>query len=110
MFHVNSRPFTGDFAAQNSSPLAERDPNACPRFSIQMASVRKLGEEGSAYSYKRALNPLLQRKSDDEQDRRRRVFLNRVRQAGDERKWELRSEQVRRYDSYHYFLLMSNRS
>ncbi len=66
-----------------------------------MASARKAGNEDAVYSHKRALNPLLQRKVGEEQDRRRQAFLKRVRQASDDKKWESRTEQVRHMHTGH---------
>lgn len=61
-----------------------------------MASARKAGTENSVYSHKRAHNPLLYRKASEAQDHRRQVFLKKVKEGSDDRRWESRSEQVRR--------------
>ncbi len=61
-----------------------------------MASARKAGTENSMYSHKRAHNPLFCRKANEAHDHRRQVFLKKVKEGADDRKWESRSEQVRR--------------
>lgn len=60
-----------------------------------MALALKVGHDRSSHLRKRAHNPLYHRKPLEEQDRRRQAFLNKVKQAGDDRKWESRSEQVK---------------
>ena len=80
---------------RNLSPLAPLS-HACPRFSLQMATSGHTTSDISKASYKRAVkNPLSQRKPDEERDRRRQVFLDKVRQVSADKKWESRSEQVR---------------
>jgi hypothetical protein len=59
-----------------------------------MASARSAGTENSIYSHKRAHNPLFHRKASEEQDHRRHIFLKKVKESGEDRKWESRSEQV----------------
>lgn len=60
-----------------------------------MTSAGETKNDTSNYSYNRAThNPLLQRKSSEEQHRRRHVFLKKVRHVSDDKKWESRSEQV----------------
>ena len=96
MFQINPSSYNPEFLSRKSSPLAPLNPNACPRVSIRMASAGQINSDTSKYSYKRATqNPLLQRQSNEEQDRRRQVFLRKVRQVSDDKKWESRSEQVR---------------
>lgn len=64
-----------------------------------MASTGQTSSDTSKYSYNLAThNPLLQRKPNEEQDRRRQVFLKKVRQVSDDKKWESRSEQILRKD------------
>ena len=94
MSHISTRPCIQDFPRRNLSSLKPRDPNACPRFSLQMVSTRKVGDENKYFPPKYAHNPLLQRRAAVEQDRKREVFLKRVRQTSDDKKWESRSEQV----------------
>lgn len=96
MFQIRSSSYNSEFSSPNLSPLAPLNPNACPRFSVRMASAGQINSDTSKNSYKRAThNPLLQRQSSGEQDRRRQVFLKKVRQVSDDKKWESRSEQVR---------------
>ena len=76
-------------------PLALFDPNACSRFSLQMASAAHANGDKSKYSGDRATrSPHMQRKFIEEQDRRRQKFLKKVRQVSDDKKWEFRSAQV----------------
>ena len=95
MFQIDPSSYTPEFLSRKPSPLAPLNPNAYPRFSIRMAFTGQINSDTSN-PYKRAThNPLLQRQSNEEQDRRRQVFLKKVRQASDDKKWESRSEQVR---------------
>ena len=70
-----------------------------------MVSSGQPSSDTLKFPYKRAMNnPLLQRKPHEEQDRRRQVYLEKVRQVSEDKKWETRSEQVRAHyprDSYH---------
>ena len=96
MFQISPSSYNSEFSRRKLSPVASLNPNACPRFSVQMASARQINSDTSKNSYKRAThNPLLQRQSHGEQDRRRQIFLKKVRQVSDDKKWESRSEQVR---------------
>lgn len=96
MFQMTPSSYDTEFFIRISSPLAPFNPNACPRFSLLMASAGETNSDTSKYSYKRAThNPLLQREPNEEKDRRRQVFLKKVRQVSDDKKWESRSEQVR---------------
>ena len=95
MCQISTKPYTQDAGALKLYPLAPRDPNACPRFPLQMASARKAVNGNNVYSYKTAGNPLLQRKSSERQDQDRRAYLKRVRQTSDDLKWESRCEQVK---------------
>lgn len=96
MFHASPSFYDPEYLIRKPSPLAPLNPNACPRFSPHMASTGQTSSDTSKYSYSLAThNPLLQRKPNEEQDRRRQVFLKKVRQVSDDKKWESRSEQVR---------------
>ncbi|KAF6238202.1 hypothetical protein HO173_003836 [Letharia columbiana] len=91
--------YNPEFLIRKPSPLAPLNPNACPRFYHQMTSAGGTSSDTSEYSYKRAAQyPLLQRKPTEEQDRRRQVFLKKVRQVSDDKKWGFRSEQILRKD------------
>lgn len=95
MFQISPSLYKPESLVRIPSPLAALKLNACPRFSLQMASVEKTNHATSRYSHKRATdNPLLQRKPKEEQDRRRQVFFKKVRQVSDDKNWESRSEQV----------------
>lgn len=96
MFQISPSLYKPESLIRIPSPLAALNLNACPRFSLQMASVEETNNATSRYSHKRATNnPLLQRKPKEEQDRRRQVFFKKVRQVSDDKNWESRSEQVR---------------
>ncbi|CAF9914175.1 hypothetical protein IMSHALPRED_001839 [Imshaugia aleurites] len=98
MSQISPPYYNPEFSIRISSPLAPLNPNACPRFSLQMATAETKNDT-SNHSCKRAShNPLLQRKPNEEQDRRRHVFLKKVRQVSDDKKWESRSEQILRKD------------
>ena len=96
MFQANSMSYTPENLVRTLSPLAPLTPNACPRFSLQMASSGQTSSDTSKYSYRRPVKDFyLQRKPQEERDRKRQVFLDRVRQVSADKKWESRSEQVR---------------
>lgn len=95
IFQISPSSYNPEFLIRKSSPLAPLNPNACPRFSLQMASAGETNSDTLKYSYKRAThNLLLQRRPDEEKERRQQVFLKKVRQVSDDKKWESRSEQV----------------
>ncbi|KAL2042194.1 hypothetical protein N7G274_004682 [Stereocaulon virgatum] len=99
MFQISPPSFTSPYSFRKTSPLAPRNPHACPRFSDYMASKAKSSNIKSVHSQKRpAQNPLQLPKPVEEQDRRRQVYLKRVRQTSDDKKWEARSEQILRAD------------
>lgn len=96
MFQASLSSHNPEYLILKPSPLAPLNPNAYQRFSPHMASTGQTSSDTSKYSYNLAThNPLLQRKPNEEQDRRRQVFLKKVRQVSDDKKWESRSEQVR---------------
>ena len=95
MLQFSTRSYTCEYMMQGPSTLASRDPNACPRFPLQMAAARRMEDEHSIYSHKRAHNPLFQRSPGKEQIRRRQIYLRQSKQAGDDKRWASRSEQVK---------------
>lgn len=96
MLQTGPSSYKLEYQIRKESPLAPLNPNACTRFFLQMASTGQMSSDRSKLSYKRATNNLLlQRKPKEEQDRRRQVFLKKVRQVTDDKKWEFRSEEVR---------------
>lgn len=95
MFQASPLSHNSEYLIRRRSSLETLNPNACPRVSLLMASSAQTSSDTSKYSHKRAVqNPLLHRKPDDEQGRRRQVFLDKVRQVSADKKWESRSEQV----------------
>lgn len=84
-FHMPSRP----------SPLAERSANAAPRpFQFTMptpAQTEKKSYTAPQRAYKP--NPVVQTR-DAATKRRRDMFFNRVQKERDDKKWEVRGEQV----------------
>jgi len=95
MFQVSSQSFYIQPFERKPSPLSPRNPNACPRFSAPMISESKGRSKGKHNDKTRPLqNPLLRRKPEQLQDQRRQVFLKKVRQSGDAKKWEERSDRV----------------
>ena len=96
MFQVSPPSYTFNHMTRKPSPLAPHNPNACPRFPFQMASSEKKVYHKSLHAQKRVPQmPFLQRGPDEEQDRRREVFLKKVSQSSDDRRFESRGEQVR---------------
>ncbi|KAL6714911.1 hypothetical protein ACLMJK_007171 [Lecanora helva] len=65
-----------------------------------MAVTRKTSDENRVHSYKYAHNPLLRQKASEKQERTRKMFLEKVRQTSDNKRWELRSEQIMRQDFF----------
>ena len=99
MLQASPLSYTPEYLVRTSSPLAPLIPNACPRFSLQMAISGQTSSDTSKCSYRRPVKKfLLQRKPLEERDRRRQVFLDKVRQVSADKKWESRSEQVRGQD------------
>lgn len=74
------------------SPLAPRDVNVCPSYPSLMASTFKNAEKTCVRSREHR-NPVAQRRA-EEPERRRQAFLKRVKDAGDDKKWQTRSDQV----------------
>ena len=94
MIQIATNFLVEDCLPSTPSPLVLRDPNSCPRFPFHMTVARRSIKDDKVYSPECGRNPLLQRRSAEQQDRRRRMFLTRVKRDGDERRWEARSEQV----------------
>ncbi|KAL9102783.1 MAG: hypothetical protein Q9163_002101 [Psora crenata] len=90
---------TFDRFSERPTPLGPRNPNASPRFSSTTPSDQKVAREGPRRIGRQSLqNPLLQRKVGDEQEKRRRSFLRKVRQASDDKRWEARGNQILRHE------------
>ena len=99
MLQANPLSYTSESSSRTLFHLAPLNPNACPRFSLEMTSSGQTSSDTSKRSYRRPLQKsLLQRKPHEERDRRRQVFLDKVRQVSADKKWESRSEQVRGQD------------
>ena len=81
-----------------SSPLSMRDPNACSRMnpSHQTRTTPPSIATCKTTPFKRQskYNSLLKDKT-LERDKRRDLFLKKVKQSGDDKRWEARGEQVR---------------
>ena len=77
-----------------SSSLASRHVNVCPQLSFLMASTF---EDPKKVRHKARVNrhPVVQRRV-EEPERRRHWFLKRVKDAGDHKRWQTRSDQVHR--------------
>ncbi|MCJ1232208.1 hypothetical protein MMC14_000157 [Varicellaria rhodocarpa] len=84
-----------------SSPLSMRDPNACSRMnpSHQRRTTPPSTATCEATPFKRQskYNCLLKNKA-LERDKRRDLFLKKVKQSGDDKRWEARGEQILRSD------------
>ena len=97
MFTVSAGPFILDHTPSRSSPLVARDLNVCPRpppfFPPQMTWPAP-GEIKTQAKRRTSFDPRSQRK-DTETARRRNLFLRKVKQNRDDRRWESRGEQVR---------------
>lgn len=77
------------------SPLGPCHFHACLRVPAMMASDWKVKNQSSVQPQKRATKgAFLRRDPNQEQDKKRQVFLNKVRKASEEKTWEVRSDQV----------------
>lgn len=92
MLSVNAPSCTLDFSTQKPSPL-----------SFMVTTARDNFPDHTKYFSRPAMKPprgvLLtppRPSKDSEQERRRQIFLTKVRQAGDDRTWQSRSDQVKR--------------
>lgn len=97
MLTVSARSFILDYTLSSPPPLIARDLNACLRLppSPTPAMIRPVSGELKTQAKRRAqFDPRFQRK-DTEPVRRRDLFLRKVKQGGDNRRWESRGEQVR---------------
>ena len=74
------------------SPLAPRDVNVCPSYPSLMASTFKAAQKACVRSREHR-DPLAHKRA-EEPERRRQAFLKRVKDAGDDKKWQTRSDQV----------------
>ena len=85
-FHMPSRP----------SPLSERSANSAPHTFQFTMSTPVQSEKKSYTAPQRAYkpNPVVQTR-DAATKRRRDMFFNRVQKERDDKKWEVRGEQVR---------------
>ena len=101
MFLAIPRPTTFGFLPSQPSPYSKRDPNACPHFptfASHMAALRKdvckptHSNRGSKYA-------TLVKNKDTENEKRRDSFQRKVKQRGEERRWEVRGEQVRAFNT-----------
>ncbi|KAL9120519.1 MAG: hypothetical protein Q9187_002925 [Circinaria calcarea] len=99
MFAVLTQPSTQYFRPSQSSPLSLREPNACyqSHYSSQHMSsftkglLKPRGRRQSKYS-------TVVSNKNSERDRRRDLFLKKVKQAGDDTRWGARGDQVLRSD------------
>ena len=99
MLQASPLSYSPEYLVRALSSLAPLKPNACPRFSLQMAFSGQTSSNTSKCSYRRPIkDSILQRKPHEERDRRRQVFLDKVRLVSADKKWESRSEQVRGQD------------
>jgi len=101
MFAVSPQPYTFSYTPQKSSPLSPCNPNARQRsFPLSPPMSPSPSQKQNTPSLTRRTvkpNPLLLQQKDCGRARRRDLFLRKVRQDGEERKWEARGDQVRRY-------------
>ena len=96
MFLAVPRPTLFGYLPSQPSPLLSREPNACPRFltfAPQMAALRK-DVCKPAYPNRGSKYATLVRNKDSENEKRRDLFQRKVKQRGEEKRWEVRGEQV----------------
>ena len=97
MLTVISQPPSYNHQPYRSSPLSMRDTNICSRSSPSLKTriTTSSIDTCKPASFKRQskYRSLLKNK-DLERDKRRDLFLKKVKQSGDDRKWEARGEQV----------------
>ncbi|MCJ1261746.1 hypothetical protein MMC22_001614 [Lobaria immixta] len=97
MLSLNISSYAVDYTTRRPSPLSSSTFNACAPFPDQMKDPFKPTPRLShSRNRGQAIPPL--RNMDVERDRRRKDFLRKVRQAGDDQKWRSRGDQILRED------------
>jgi hypothetical protein len=96
MFLASPRPVVADISTYRQSPLSMRDSNACPRFTPFAPHMDSFGKDawGSRSRVRGSKYNTLLRNKDIENDKRRDLFHKKVKQQGEDRRWEVRGEQV----------------
>ena len=102
MFLAAPRPTLFDYLPSQPSPLSCHDPNAYPRFPTfapHMAALRK-NVCKPAYPNRGSKYATLVKNKDTENEKRRDSFQRKIKQRGEERRWEVRGEQVGMFDTF----------
>lgn len=94
MFHSGPQSSLFQLPDPTRLPLTPRTPNACPRFSALMTSQRKSSKPTAEERRRSPRSFQLPRKPEQARDLRRQVYLSKVRDASDDKRWESRSDQV----------------
>ncbi|MCJ1404955.1 hypothetical protein MMC11_008181 [Xylographa trunciseda] len=97
MLVASARPAFLEYLPSRSSPLSTRDPNAChwfPAFSTKMANPTNDASKPS-FPKRQSKFATLVKSRDTENVKRRDKFFQKIKQNGDDRRWEVRGEQVR---------------
>ncbi|ORY08956.1 hypothetical protein BCR34DRAFT_626032 [Clohesyomyces aquaticus] len=87
------------YTPTRSSPLSERSANAVPRtFSFNMAT-KPQSEKKPIPQRAYKPNPVIQSRTGDAgRERRRELFFRKVQKGREEKKWEVRGDQIQRLD------------
>lgn len=84
----------GDHLPRRPSPLSPRSANARPRFPAPFMSAPSDAKPDAPFSRRPVrANPAMQSR-DAAKEKRRDMFLKRVQQDREDRRWEVRGEQV----------------
>ena len=96
MFAISPQPMIFTFQPSRPSPLSPRQTNACHRTRPLHSHMASAKEACTSTHHKRENKfKTLIKSKDTERSQRRELFLKKVKQVGDDRKWEARGDQVR---------------
>ena len=99
---IQSPEYTFTYLPSISSPLVPHDVNVCPTLPFLMASTFK--DARKAPTKPRSNRYVTVPLKVEEPERRRQVFLKRVKDASDDKRWQTRSDQVRPIEHYTWWL------
>ncbi|KAF2759733.1 hypothetical protein EJ05DRAFT_509445 [Pseudovirgaria hyperparasitica] len=87
------------FAPARSSPLSERSSNACPRrYNSAIMSQAQDAKQQVPYSKRSIKQAPINRGREEVRDKRRDLFLKKVKEGREDRNWEAKGEQILRMD------------
>ncbi len=92
MLSISVHSYVLGHAPLKPSPLTLCNPYAC-QYSPSMAPFTKVASKATNHKQRAKSRSLLLQRG-GEQDRRRQVFLTKVKRNGDDRRWDSRADQV----------------